>query len=324
MQSDLRLFIFKNGDVRSNSGWQNKWMIIEAFAMLYESSTSIEIKKLIIKRSLELCEKSKQLYNYPCPYKIISKNINKNIVDDFLVDESRNTQHFLWCAKMFYKHFEKTKSKQYYNKSEEIVNYVCEKMYDRNHLTLINWFGDSCVKNKVSVKSLTCLEMLLIFKKNKVLESTINFMKENLFNKETGLFDSTFDIKYKKRENNKSCYLHENLEFIEGLYNGWKYTGDDGFKCMAINLIEKVIPLISSNINNLAPLQCLYWMELFELEWGMKNDLAIYNQIKERINKILLTQQNTGMISPYEKGPSSNINNIFGHIYLSRLERKVN
>ena len=186
--NQLNIFLTENSDVLTTIN--ENLRIIESYAMFYTTTDNVKIKNQIIKRSIELCEMSKKVYNYPCPYKMLN-----NIIYD-----SRNTQHFLWCAKMFYEHYLLTNNMIYYKKSEEIVNYVCDIMYDTENSTLINWFGYKCNHNKVSIKSLTCADMLLIFNKKNILDSTLEFMTKNLFNYNTKLFDSTFDIKSKKKK----------------------------------------------------------------------------------------------------------------------------
>ena len=282
----------------------------EAYAMFYNCINDCKQKNIIIKSSLKLCDQAFKKYDYPCPYII---RINEN---DLHICENKNTQHFLWSAKMFYEHYQLTNDQLYYKKAEEIVNYVCINMYDKKHSTLINWFGDDCIHNKVSVKSLTCADMLLIFNKKYILDSTLDFMKKNLFNDVTGLFDSTFDINTKKIVREERTYLHENLELIEGLFYSWKYSQEEKYRDLAKSLIIKVIPLVSSNVNNLAPLQCLYWIEKFEFEWKMNKHLSSYNKIKERVNKIKMNLEENKYISPYE---DRKINNVFGHIYLQRI-----
>lgn len=305
--NSLNKFILKDNIIQKIG---NELTCIEAYAMFYDVIKDIKQKNIIIKRTLELCEQAFKKYKYPCPYVI---NIYEN---RFYIYENKNTQHFLWCAKMFYEHYQLTNEQLYYKKAEEIVNYVCVNMYDKKHSTLINWFGVDSSNNKVCVKSLTCAEMLLIFNKKYILDSTLDFMKKKLFNDETGLFDSTFDINTKKIVREQRTYLHENLELIEGLFYSWKYSKEEKYKDLANSLIIKVIPLISSNVNNLAPLQCLYWIEKFEFEWKRPKHLSSYNKIKERVNKIKINFEKNNYISPYE---DKKMDNIFGHIYLQRI-----
>ena len=193
-------------------------------------------------------------------------------------------------------------------------------MYNTQNQTFINWFGEGCDLNKVSPKSLTCAEILLIFNKQTYLDSTIEFMHKNLFNTETKLFDSTFDIKTKERKKEIVSYLHENLEFIEGLFNCWEYNKEKKYKMLAENLLKQVAPLISNNPNNLAILQYYYWSSKYLsqdfLNCNVKN---IYSShIKKRVESIKENVEQKNFISPYTY---SNHNSVFGHIYLKRLEK---
>ena len=308
--SQLQLFLNKNGDINSFVDENNNATIIESYAMFYCSIDDITVKNLIIKRTLQLCKLSKKIHDYPCPYKLYRDKIYKR----------RNTQHFLWCAKMFHKHFLLTNNEIYYKKAQEIVDYVCNNMYNTQNQTFINWFGEGCDLNKVSPKSLTCAEILLIFNKQTYLDSTIEFMYKNLFNTETKLFDSTFDIKTKERKKEIVSYLHENLEFIEGLFNCWEYNKEKKYKMLAENLLKQVAPLISNNPNNLAILQYYYWSSKYLshdfLNCNVKN---IYSShIKKRVESIKENVEQKNFISPYTY---SNHNSVFGHIYLKRLEK---
>jgi len=276
--------------------------VSEAYAMLYDVLTENNKKQHIINSLFKLCIHSNKLYNCPCPY--IIKMVNKNI---HTID-CRNTQHFLWCVKAFYQHFKFTNDIKYYNIAKTIIDYVCENHCYKNTKVFINWFKTNN-DNKVSIKALTCADMLIIFGKKQYLNANINFYKEKMFNKETSLFSSYYDLDNEKCVKTENTYLHENLELAEGFFNCYELSENKEFYNLAENIVKNCSKLISSNINNLARLQCYYWMKKYNISENI--DL-----VKSEVLKITETYKKENYISPYS---NNKLDNIFGHIYLQRI-----
>lgn len=274
----------------------------EAYAMLYEVSSK-EQKFKIIKILYNLCNKSLSLFNCPCYY-LIDNNNNNNIK----VIDNRNTQHFLWCVKAFYQHFKLTNDIKYYNKAENIINYICDKHCYKDKKIFINWFNVNN-DNKVSIKSLTCADMLIIFKKEDYLEANINFYKEKMVNKKNNLFFSYYDLNNKTSINKKMTYLHENLELAEGLFNCYEINQNKELYNIAVNIVKSCSKLIKNNVNNLSRLQCYYWMRKYNITENI-------NSVESDVRRIIKIYNKNKYISPYSNNKQ---NNIFGHIYLQRI-----
>ena len=289
-----------NGNILQNIN--SKITCIEAYAMYYDSVNNYIKKNTIIQKCLILCEQSMKKYNIPCPYTI---KVNNDITDIF---NNRNTQHFLWCVKTFYNHFKLTNDKKYYNKAEQIINYVCDNHCYNGSKIFINWFNCD-IDNRVSIKALTCADMLLVFGKEEYLIANINFYKEKMFNNETDLFYSYYNFNNKNYVNETDTYLHENLELAEGLFNCYELNKNKEFYNIAVNIVKSCSKLVSSNVNNLARLQCYYWMKKYNITENL--DL-----VKSEVQKIINIYKNDDYISPYS---NKKFNNIFGHIYLQRI-----
>lgn len=291
---------YKNGHILQNI--DSDLTCIEAYAMFYYSINDNNKKYEIIQRMSELCQQSIKEYNLVCPYYITIKNFIVSITNN------RNTQHFLWCAKAFYKHYQMTNDKKYYKKAEEIINYVCKNHCYKDSKIFINWFncdGD----NRVSIKALTCADMLIIFGKEEYLNANISFYKEKMFNNETNLFYSYYDLENHIFVNENNTYLHENLEFAEGLFNCYEVNKNNDFYNIAINIVKSCSKFVNNNVNNLARLQCYYWMKKYNITENI--DL-----VKSEVEKIINIYKNDDYISPYS---NKKFNNIFGHIYLQRI-----
>lgn len=291
--------------INENFVFQNTGVFIscsEAYAMLYEVLNEKEHKTHIIDMLDNLSTKSLSLYNIPCPYEI------KKNGDSIDIYNNRNTQHYLWCVKAFYNHFKLTNDKKYYNKAEQIINYVCDNHCYNGSKIFINWFNCD-IDNRVSIKALTCADMLLVFGKQDYLNANINFYKENMFNNETDLFYSYYNLNNKNYVNETATYLHENLELAEGLFNCYELNKNKEFYNIAVNIVKSCSKLVSSNVNNLARLQCYYWMKKYNITENL--DL-----VKSEVQKIINIYKNDDYISPYS---NKKFNNIFGHIYLQRI-----
>ena len=279
--------------------------VSEAYAMLYDVLIDNTKKQNIITNLFKLCIDSKKLYNYPCPY--IIKILNKLTH----IENCRNTQHFLWCAKAFYQHFKFTDDNKYYNKAKEIIDYVCKNNCYKNTKIFLNWF-ETDKDNNVSIKALTCADMLIIFDKEDYLNANINFYKEKMFNKKTNLFCSCYDLDNKKCFTQEITYLHENLELVEGLFNCYELTKNKEFYNIAENIVKNCSKLVSSNVNNLSRLQCYYWMKKYNISENI-------HFVKSEVLKITEIYKKKNYISPYS---NKKLDNIFGHIYLQRIQNE--
>ena len=293
-------FCKNGGDILQNINSSKS--CIEAYCMFYNSINDNKKKNKIIQQIIKLCCQSVVKYNLPCPY------IIKISQQSSIVNNNRNTQHFLWCAKTFYEHFKLTNNIKHNNKAKEIIDYICENNCYKNTKIFINWFNTNN-DNKVSIKALTCADMLIIFGKEDYLNANINFYKEKMFNKETSLFSSYYDLDNEKCVKTENTYLHENLELAEGFFNCYELSENKEFYNIAENIVKNCSKLISSNINNLARLQCYYWMKKYNISENI--DL-----VKSEVLKITETYKKENYISPYS---NKKIDNIFGHIYLQRI-----
>ena len=274
----------------------------EAYAMLYEVLNEKECKTHIINMLLDLCNKSSLLFNCPCAYDISILN------DNIKVHNNRNTQHFLWCVKAFYNHYKLTNDSKYNYIAKQIIDYVCNNNCYKDTKIFINWFNCNN-DNKVSIKALTCADMLLVFGKEEYLTANINFYKENMFNNETDLFYSYYNLNNKNYVNEIATYLHENLELAEGLFNCYEINKNNDFYNIAINIVKSCSKFVNNNVNNLARLQCYYWMK----KYNITENIDI---IKLEVGKIINNYDIQNFISPYS---DQKLNNIFGHIYLQRI-----
>lgn len=294
---------YKNGNIIR--AFNCNLTCIEAYSMFYKCINDNKKKCEIIQNMSKLSDQTVKKFNIPCPYILIIDNTTVDIMNN------RNTQHFLWCVKAFYQHYKLTNDIKYYNKAEQIINYVCDNHCYNDSKIFINWFN--CNKdNRVSIKSLTCADMLLVFGKEEYLTANINFYKENMFNNETNLFYSYYNLNNKNYVNETATYLHENLELAEGLFNCYELNKNNDFYNLAVNIVKSCSNLINNNVNNLARLQCYYWMKKYNITENI-------NLVKSEVQKIINIYKNDDYISPYSNKKKKKYNNIFGHIYLQRI-----
>lgn len=276
--------------------------LLESLCMRYDLIKNTKINENIINTAFKTCMESKKKFNVPCSVTIVP-------------DNNQNTQHFLWCARLFYNHYKNCNIEKYKDLSREIVNYVCDNHVYLDTKILINWIN--CEKwnskaNRVSIKSLTCAEMLIIFDKEDYLNATLEFIKNEIYNPDTHLFYSYYDFEIKKGLNKLETFLHENLEIAEGLFNCYEITKNEELFNFTKNIVEASCQeiKINKNVNNLSRLQCYYWAKKYNIDI----DLTF---IKLEVDKIIEIYEKSGIISPYTNYKKKN--NVFGHIYLQRI-----
>lgn len=295
-------FICENFNVITNIN-QNL-SIIESVSMLYDIVADTELKQKLIDASIKLLNISNNKYITQYPYKF-------NVVNNKVLNE-RNTQHYLWYSKMLYNHYLLTNDSKYYELCNNIISFTCKKNCYNNTNILINWYGNNKT-NLVSLKSLTCCDMLILFNKNYYFEKTFDYLYKYAFNKNTNLFNSVVDVTTNKSQIHKKNYLHENLELAEGLFNCYEIDNNKYKKyyIIACNIVKECVKHIPNNVNNLAPLQCYYW--------GIKYNLLNNNTIKtleKRINIIINNYKQNNYMSHYTDAKNDNI---FPYIYLQRI-----
>lgn len=297
--------------------------IIELDAMVYDVIDNTKFKDKLIVDTINISEQYKKKFNMPCPYKYDIIEIRSSLEDYINLStpkkiinyyNERNTQHFVWCAKMLYQHYKLTNNKKYNNLSKEIIDFVCKNHCFKETKILMNWFGNRKTNGLVSLKSLTCSEMFILYDKLDYFENTFNYLCKYAYNNNTKLFASYVFISNNNSLKHEQSYLHENLELAEGLFNVYeldknKYKQYYNYAC---NIVKETFKLIPNNVNNLAPLQCYYW--------GLKYKLLDNTELK-----ILKLHIEKYIISKYEKYNSigaynnKNGNNIFPYIYLQRI-----
>lgn len=296
--------------------------------MIYDVVNNHEYKNRLIEDTIYISKLYLKKFNIPCPY-IYTVDQYKLGLSEYLkskdkpvvkvYNNQRNTQHFVWYAKMLNKHYEITKNKSYYNLSKEIMDFVCENHCFEKSKILTNWFEvNDNLCNLVSLKSLTCSEMFLIHNKLSYFEHTFNYLCKYAYKSDTKLFDSYVNIVNNISVKKESSYLHENLELAEGLFNVYEFDKDK-YKIYfnyASDIVKETFKFIPNNVNNLAPLQCYYW--------GLK-----YNLLNNEELKILVLHINEFIIEEYEKHgrisayKNKTQNNIFPYIYLQRIYNLV-
>ena len=303
--------------------------IIEMDAMIYDVVNNHEYKNRLIEDTIYISKQYLKKFNIPCPYiytvdqykldlSEYLKSKDKPVVKEY--NNQRNTQHFVWYAKMLNKHYEITKNKSYYNLSKEIMDFVCENHCFEKSKILTNWFEvNDNLCNLVSLKSLTCSEMFLIHNKLSYFEHTFNYLCKYAYKSDTKLFDSYVNIINNTSVKKESSYLHENLELAEGLFNVYELDKDKYkiYYNYASDIVKETFKFIPNNVNNLAPLQCYYW--------GLK-----YNLLNNEELKILVLHINEFIIEKYEEHgrisayKNKTQNNIFPYIYLQRIYNLYN
>ena len=280
-------------DVKSSE--KNNSTIIEAYAMLY-FLLSKKNKTKLINRMLYWYEKNNQ--NTPYTF-----NIEKGTIDD-----TRNSQHFLWTAKAFYHHYLLTKEKKYKKISQKIVNEVTEKNTKNN--IIFNWYN--CSNHEcVSPKSLTCAEMLYIFDKKNYLKNTLDFyFNEMKFKK--NMTCSMND--YKENSTRVLSVDHENMELAEGLFNLAEVSNNNEYYKKAIAIVIRSAKYTIDSENNLAKLQCFYFIKKYNINF---EDIDILEKKVKKIYKQI--NKNKIPIQAYANAKNKSSANIFPYIYLCRI-----